>query len=67
MSPADAHSYPSVQVSQNGSEYDPATSSPLLCTGVLKQVYAQREANGLLKALANPKDSSKDCGLPGYK
>jgi len=34
---------------------------------LFKLVHAQRETNGLLKALLNLKGSSKDCGFPGYK
>lgn len=34
---------------------------------MLEQAYAQREANGFLKAPVNPEDSSKNCDLPVYK
>lgn len=41
-------------------------SLPLFCTDVFKQVHAHREANALLKALVNPKGSSKDCSFSEF-
>lgn len=42
-------------------------SLPLFCMSIFKQVQAQREANGLLKALVNPKGSSKVCSFLDFE
>lgn len=39
----------------------------MFCMGVFKQAHAQRDPNGLLKALVNPKGSSKDCSFSDFE